>query len=393
MWPMVLSLLSLWSYVVVVGYGFFWLLRDENDPASAHLDAYQDNWRNHLQLHGRINQAIVRRLSAIGSDPAATDAVRSIRLPGSFRDDTEEYVEWHWADENNIPTYTLSELGNRFGVNQPGARNEKNSVRQAGQCPARRAGYDAANHSRLRVLRKLQDLRGGMTEGHRNVAAFMLAANLYWVGCSQQAANREVEAFTADFRPALTKANCRSTVTCVFKNPAKHRKGFMSYRSIADKLDVSPSEAGLIADMLQKPFPASSRYEDGTRVTRVAPAGKRDTEALLRRMEIRRLIEEHGAIPSSRQLQRLLLAAGIKAGHVTVMADLKVMYLAPAICPQRKGEVREEDADALVWRAEGAALSGRIRERSREGVCTSLIAKETEQPPSSVSGIRNSRRS
>jgi hypothetical protein len=176
-----------------------------------------------------------------------------------------------------------------------------------------------------------------MTEGHRNVAAFMLAANLYWVGCSQQAANREVEAFTADFRPALTKANCRSTVTCVFKNPAKHRKGFMSYRSIADKLDVSPSEAGLIADMLQKPFPASSRFEDGTRVTQVAPAGKRDTEALLRRMEIRRLIEEHGAVPSSRQLQRMLLAAGIKAGHVTVMADLKVMYLAPAICPQRKG--------------------------------------------------------
>jgi hypothetical protein len=89
----------------------------------------------------------------------------------------------------------------------------------------------------------------------------------------------------------------------------------------------------------------------------------------------------------------MLLAAGIKAGHVTVMADLKVMHLASAICPQRKGEVGEEDADALVWRTEGAAFSGRIRERSREGVCTSLIAKETEQQLSSVSGIRNSCRS
>jgi hypothetical protein len=110
--------LPAFSVVVRSGRGMWllWLLRDENDPASAHLGAYQDNWRNHLQLHGRINQAIVRRLSAIGSDPAATDAVRSIRLPGSFRNDTEEYVEWHWADENNIPTYTLSELGNRFGV-------------------------------------------------------------------------------------------------------------------------------------------------------------------------------------------------------------------------------------------------------------------------------------
>jgi hypothetical protein len=290
------------------------------------LGAYQDNWRNHLQLHARINQAIVRRLIDIGADPAATDAVRYIRLPGSFRNDTEEYVEWHWAGEDNIPTYTLSELGNRFGVNQPAVHNATN-VRKAGPCPARRAGYDAANHSRLKVLHKLQELRGGFVEGHRNVAAFMLAANLHWVEYSRKAACRVLEAFAADFRPALTKANCRSTVTCVYKNPAKHRKGLMSYRSIANKLDVKPSEAEAIADMLEKAFPASSRFEDGARVTRVARAGKRETKALLRRMELRRLIEEHGTIPSSRKLQQMLLAAGIKAGHVTVMADLKVMKL------------------------------------------------------------------
>jgi hypothetical protein len=102
----------------------------------------------------------------------------------------------------------------------------------------------------------------------------------------------------------------------------------MSYRAIADKLDVTPDEAKVIADMLQKSFPASSRFEDGTRVPRVAPAGKRDTEALLRRMEIRRIIEDCGAVPSCRKLQRMLLGVGISAGHVTVMADLKVMQLA-----------------------------------------------------------------
>ena len=130
-----------------------------------------------------------------------------------------------------------------------------------------------------------------------------------------------------DIRPTLTKANCRSTVACVYKNPAKHRKGLMSYRPIADKLDVTAREAEAITEMLQKPFPASSRFEDGTTVTRLAPAGKRDTDAVLRRMEIRRLVEEYDAVPSCRKLQRMLLAAGIKAGHVTVMADLKAMQL------------------------------------------------------------------
>jgi hypothetical protein len=71
-------------------------------------------------------------------------------------------------------------------------------------------------------------------------------------------------------------------------------------------------EAEAIAEMLQKPFPASSRFEDGTTVTRPAPAGRRDTEALLRRMEIRRLVEEHDAVPSCRKLQCLFLVAGSK---------------------------------------------------------------------------------
>jgi hypothetical protein len=322
--------LPAFSVVVHSGRGLWllWLLHDEKDPASAHLGAYPDNWHNHLQLHGRINQAIGRRLSAIGADLAATDAARYIRLPGSFRNDTEEYVEWHWASQDHIPTYTLSELANRLGVNQPPAHSATTSVRNAGQFPARRAGYDAANYSRIRVLRKLQQLRGGIAEGHRNVAAFMLAANLYWARCLRRDANREVEAFAANFRPPLTRANCTSTVSCVYKNPGKHRKGLMSYRAIADKLDVTPDEAKVIADMLQKSFPASSRFEDGTRVPRVAPAGKRDTEALLRRMEIRRIIEDCGAVPSCRKLQRMLLGVGISAGHVTVMADLKVMQLA-----------------------------------------------------------------
>lgn len=143
-----------------------------------------------------------------------------------------------------------------------------------------------------------------------------------------------------------------------YKNPAKHRKGLMSYRAIADKLDVTPREAEAITEMLRKPFPASSRFEDGTTVTRLAPAGKRDTEALLRRMEIRRLVEGYDVVPSCRKLQHMLLVAGIKAGHVTVMADLKAMQLVGAFCPQGRSEVKEEGLDGLSPFAEGVLVSG-----------------------------------
>lgn len=142
----------------------------------------------------------------------------------------------------------------------------------------------------------------------------MLAANLYWARCLRRDANREVEAFAANFRPPLTRANCTSTVSCVYKNPGKHRKGLMSYRAIADKLDVTPDEATAISDMLQKSFPTSSRFDDGTRVPRVAPAGKRDMEALLRRIEIRRIVEDCGAVPSCRKLQRMLLGGRNQRG-------------------------------------------------------------------------------
>jgi hypothetical protein len=66
----------------------------------------------------------------------------------------------------------------------------------------------------------------------------------------------------------------------------------------------------------------------------------------VRRLEIRRLVEEHDAIPSCRKLQRLLLAAGIRVGHVTVMTDLRLMQLADTLGPQREPNSWEESLDA-----------------------------------------------
>jgi hypothetical protein len=72
------------SAVVRSGQGLwlFWLLHDEADKSRAHLGAYADNLRNHLQLYARINREIGRRLAELGADPVATDAARYVRVPG-----------------------------------------------------------------------------------------------------------------------------------------------------------------------------------------------------------------------------------------------------------------------------------------------------------------------
>jgi hypothetical protein len=59
--------------------------------------------------------------------------------------------------------------------------------------------------------------------------------------------------------------------------------------------------------------------------------GARATARMLRRIEIRKLIEERGFVPSSRALRDMLLCAGVSVGHVTVMADLRAMGLVSAV--------------------------------------------------------------
>ena len=54
-------------------------------------------------------------------------------------------------------------------------------------------------------------------------------------------------------------------------------------------------------------------------------SGKRATQRLLRRLEIRKVIQELGVVPSLRMLQKMLRKVGIVVGHVTIMTDLKAL--------------------------------------------------------------------
>jgi hypothetical protein len=371
------------STIVRSGQGLwlFWLLHDEADSSRAHLGAYADNSRNHLQLYARINREIGLRLAELGADPVATDAARYVRVPGSFRNDVEEEVLWEWEERSGetVLSYSLLDLGERLGVNKTKARKPAAQPETAGKHPLRRRGFIAANANKLAAFQSLQALRGGFAEGKRSIAAFIFAVSLKWTGRSRMEATGELEEFGRACRPPFPQAECHSAVKSAYK-----KKGTtMRYCWIADQLDVTPAEASCISETIGKPFPAAARF--GGQLAAAAPRtiGVRATACMLRRIEIRKLIEEHGFVPSSRALRDMLLCAGVSVGHVTVMADLRAMGVISALIDDPAARRHSPfDRSALLESLFPSFLE--ITEGARRG-STSLIATESEQSARSSS--------
>ena len=348
------------------GLWLFWLLHDEADKSQAHLGAYADNLRNHLQLYARINREIGCRLAELGADPVATDAARYVRVPGSFRNDVEEEVLWQWEDPSGetVLSYSLLDLGERLGVNKTTARKPAGQTKSAGKHPLRRHGFIAANVNKLAAFQSLQGLRGGFAEGKRSTAAFIFAVSLKWAGRSRTEATRELEEFGRTCRPPFPQAECHSAVKSAYK-----KKGTtMRYSWIADQLDVTLAEASCISQIIGKPFPAAARFGGQPGVAAPRTVGVRATALILRRIEIRKLVEEHGYVPSSRALRDMLLFAGVSVGHVTVMADLKAMGLIDNSAARRHSSLHP-----------AALLESLFPFPLQEGGSTSLIAIESEQ--------------
>jgi hypothetical protein len=350
------------------GLWLFWLLHDEADKSRAHLGAYPDNLRNHLQLYARINREIGRRLAELGADPVATDAARYVRVPGSFRNDVEEEVLWQWEDPSGemVLSYSLLDLGERLGVNKTTARKPAAQTEPAGKHPLRRHGFIAANANKLAAFQSLQGLRGGFAEGKRSIAAFIFAVSLKWAGRSRTEATRELEEFGRICRPPFPQAECHSAVKSAYK-----KKGTtMRYCWIADQLDVTLAEASCISQIIGKPFPAAARFGGQPAVAAPRTISARSTALILRRIEIRRVVEERGYVPSSRALRDMLLFAGVSVGHVTVMADLRALGLIDDSATRQHSSL----SPATLLESESLFPSS-----TQEAGFTSLIAIESEQ--------------
>ena len=370
------------SSIVNSGRGMWllWFLHDEDHPTKAHLGAYSDNSNNHLQLYAKINRAIGQRLSDFGADPAATDAARYLRVPGSFRMDTEEYVEWSLPQENGCtPTYTLKTLADFLGIRvRPRLPQEASALAEPRLKVGKRStGYRAANRNKLAAFITLKDLRaGGFAEGCRNYAALIYAACLKWNGVSRGHASVELAAMAEQCTPTLSSGECASAVKSAYKKSMKK----MSYQWIANVLRVYPEEAAVISGVIGKPFPSASAFGGVVAFVAVSTGENREMKRALRRLEIQRIVEAIGRVPPGRAMQSELIALGIEVGHVTVMTDYKALGMNSSACigvaRRRSMSIPgDHSIDPLL-----VQVGGNSRAVSEEdGDLTLLYAKETEQ--------------
>ncbi|HEV3202109.1 MAG TPA: hypothetical protein VGZ73_29625, partial [Bryobacteraceae bacterium] len=233
------------SMIVHSGRGVWllWLVCDPNAPEQS-----QGAFPDRLDLYSRIQESIIERLLPLGADPAARDASRYIRLPGSLNGESEKTVEW-WiqgrAESGYI--YTLQELALLLHAT-PTKRHGREIIAHN---PHKRRGWVAMNARRLTDFNTLRALRGGFSEGCRNNASKIYAWLLRCNATGDSDVYGLVAVLAGECHPRLPMSAVKDAV----KYSKVMRSRLMSDRTIADWLQITRAEA----EILEK-FPPAAAY-------------------------------------------------------------------------------------------------------------------------------------
>jgi hypothetical protein len=349
------------SMVVDSGKGMWllWLLHDAEHPERAHLGAWTDNPNDHLLLYTRINKALHKLLDHIGADHIA-DGVRSIRVPGSFRNDTERFVKWSiHGDSDRAMSYTLKELAERLGVTlTPRSPSERAAIDSTSVSTGnRKNGWKQTNLNRLHAFVTIKDQRGGgFRDSCRHKAAFLYAMALRWVeGQDYREARCSLVEMGKCCEPPLSARECMEA----WRQGYRTKRPKLAYRTMAEWLDVTPAEAEIVSQLLygkcqagdRRYFPAAPRFGAVEPVTSNTGEKTKRTKQYIRREEIGRIIAAAGRVLSVREMQVELLRQGIEGSIGTLHADYKTLNIQSAFADKRQQMSRQSSLDEEMVRA------------------------------------------
>lgn len=301
------------SLIVRSGRGMWllWLLNDAKNPGQPPR-AFPEKLRLYLQ----VNRAIGELLCSLGADPAARDAVRLMRVPGSVHPLAMERPRvkyWIQASEQGKPySYTLDDLARRLRIASPDlAPVERKALLEAERPGGNRArGFAQLNARRLREFLLLRAMRGGFAEGCRNHALVVYA---WLLRCSREAPDailREAQRLAAECKPALSAVETRQAV----KTARKRRFVRLRDQTISDWLGVTPEECAYLERL-----PPASRFGQKQDA---APEKSRRVE---RRATLRQILLDVPSVPSCREMVRLLRERQIEVSHTQVLRDYKAL--------------------------------------------------------------------
>ena len=162
---------------------------------------------------------------------------------------------------------------------------------------------------------KLQELRGGFSEGCRNFAAFLLASILAGLGVPPEQVIERVQELGARCKPPLSGRECSDAVKSVVR-----RRYRFSNATIAQRLEITPEEAEQLETWL--PAGVTKAVQGTEEVSRCNETQK------ARRNAIIEIIEQGGGVlPSTREMSKLLKDKGHKASNYTVHRDYRALGL------------------------------------------------------------------
>lgn len=281
-----------------------------------------------VRLHQEIERGMQPRFAPFGADPAAKDAARVMRVPGSVHGGTGQRVSFHPETDQagEMPLYTLPQLATAFRItSQPDRPTPTRPPAPAvhlnsptGKRRSKRGGWTPVYRARLRQFRKLERLRGGYREGCRNHAALLLAVFLYRLRVREPEIMEQVYEFGGNCGPPLSERECKRAVSSAMTG--KYQK-FLN-DTISDWLDIAPDEARQL-----KTWKAATRFPRPKLASKGQNGSRRDRREL-REQQILSLISQHGGeVLSSRRLAQLLKKEGHQVTHTTVWKDMKRMKL------------------------------------------------------------------
>jgi hypothetical protein len=337
------------SVIVDSGRGMWllWFLHDPRHAEHAHIGAWCDSPRNHIQLYNWIQRVIIERLSHIGCDAQASDAARHIRISGSLHTGSESIVCWRTqrTSTGSGYTYTLEELAAFFGIATHTARRCNSPAIQASDrkmVPKRRNGAIQRDENTLAAFVALVEARGGgFSSGCRDYAAFLFALLLKKNGFPQREALARVTEMGRRCRPALPPSECESKVRSAFKR--KYRVN--GFAEIADLLQITPEEADIMSGQTRRRFPQATRFGPNPECPR--EVSRREQRRRRRRQEILRIVGELGHVPSARDMKTRLADEDCVVSHVTVCSDYAALGLTARISVG-SGKICNADGQATL---------------------------------------------
>jgi hypothetical protein len=337
------------SVIVDSGRGMWllWLLRDPRNAEHAHLGAWCDNPRNHVQLYRSVQRVIIERLRHIGCDAQGNDAARHIRVPGSLHTGSESIVRWWWQcdAEGRRYIYTLRGMAvlMRIAI-EPKPRRSSTPIPSSDRktAPKRRNGAIQQNRNLLSAFVALIEARGGgFSSGCRNHAIFVFALLLKKNRFTRSEALTRVIDVGRRCRPVLPASECEATVKSAFRGKYRTR----GFASIADLFEITPEEADVMSRHTRSRFPHATRFGP---IPDCARGVSRRTQSQQRRHgEILRFVAEQGHVPPLRDMQKRLAEAGCAVSHVTVRNDYVALRLSAAISVAGQ-EIRDGDRQATL---------------------------------------------